>query len=179
MQPKSKFVAMLTQGALKLISLYRPARDYVLQLKFKPKPRFFEGFFVPAPSTAPLPAGQLMPQPWVELPGGKRVRLDEVLGDGFAALQWVDAPDLLGHTAGLNILRLTVLRQSEDFLPAMLKPDALIIRDCEGVLGALLDQAGADGVLLRPDRYVLAYLPRGARQIPAALQTLLGQARSA
>jgi 3-(3-hydroxy-phenyl)propionate hydroxylase len=181
MQPKSKFAAMLAQGALKLANLYPPARDYVLHLKFKPKPRFFEGFFVPAPSSAPLPAGQLMPQPWVELPGGKRVRLDEVLGHDFAALHWIDAParNGLNSTANLHVQRLSMLRQSEDFLPAVLEPDALVIRDCEGVLGALLDQANADGVLLRPDRYVLAYLPRGARQMPAALQTLLGQARPA
>jgi 3-(3-hydroxy-phenyl)propionate hydroxylase len=162
MQPKSKFMAMLSQGALKLISLYRPARDYVLQLKFKPKPRFFEGFFVPAPASAALPAGQLLPQPWVELPGGARVRLDEVLGSGFAALSWAGAPDQLGHTAGLEVRRISVLRQSEDFLHAMLQPDAIVIRDCEGVLGALLDTAAADALLLRPDRYVLAYLPRGS-----------------
>jgi 3-(3-hydroxy-phenyl)propionate hydroxylase len=155
---------MLAQGALKIASLYPPARDYVLHLKFKPKPRFFEGFFVPAPDSTLLPAGQLLPQPWVELPGGKRVRLDEVLGDGFAALHWVDAPvlDELGSTAAMDLRQVHVLRQSEDFLPLNLDPGAIIIRDCEGILGALLDQAGADGVLLRPDRYVLAYLPRGS-----------------
>jgi 3-(3-hydroxy-phenyl)propionate hydroxylase len=174
MQPKSKFAARLSQGALKLISLYPPARDYVLHLKFKPKPRFFEGFFVPAPASAPLPAGQLLPQPWVELPGCKRVRLDQVLGSGFAALRWADAPGPLGHSAGLDLRQVRVLRQSEDFLPARgSDPGVLVVRDCEGVLGALLDQAGADGVLLRPDRYVLAYLPRGAHQMPAALQALL------
>jgi 3-(3-hydroxy-phenyl)propionate hydroxylase len=47
MQPKSALAAMLTQGALKLFSVLPPVRDYVLQLRFKPKPRFFEGFFVP------------------------------------------------------------------------------------------------------------------------------------
>jgi len=162
MQPKSKFVAMLAQGALKLASLYPPARDYVLHLKFKPKPRFFEGFFVPAPATAMLPAGQLLPQHWVELPDGKRVRLDEVLGHGFATLCWADAPDHQGHTAELELRQVRVLRQSEDFLPAMLEPHAIVIRDCEGILGAILDAAGADGVLLRPDRYVLAYWLRGS-----------------
>jgi hypothetical protein len=35
------------------------------------------------------------------------------------------------------------------------------VRDCEGVLGALLDSASANGVLLRPDHYVMAYLPGG------------------
>lgn len=178
MQPKSNLTAMLSQGALALISLYRPARDYVLHLKFKPKPRFVHGFFVPAPAGAVLPAGQLLPQPWVEMPGGARVRLDQVLGAGFALLLWADvtAPQGLGTTA-LEWQCLRVLRQSEDFLPDQLSAgaDAVTIRDCEGALGDILDRAGADGVLVRPDRYVLAYLPRGARQTPAPLQTLLGQ----
>ena len=178
MQPKSKFAAMLTQGALKLASLYPPARDYVLHLKFKPKPRFFEGFFVPAPASAALPAGQLLPQPWVERPGGTRVRLDEVLGHGFAMLHWADAPvsPAMCAVSGLNCRQVHVLRQHDDFLPTLVRdPAALVIRDCEGVLGAVLDPAGADGVLLRPDRYVLAYLPRGANLTPAALQALLEQ----
>jgi 3-(3-hydroxy-phenyl)propionate hydroxylase len=163
MQPKSRFTAVLTQGALKLVSLYPPARDYVLHLKFKPTPRFLKGFFVPAPAGATLPAGQLLPQPWVELPGGARVRLDEVLGSGFAALRWSDAPepDLSLKPAAWDIGHVRLLRQSEDFLPAHVAPGTVVVRDCEGVLGALLDSASADGVLLRPDHYVMAYLPGG------------------
>ena len=175
MQPKSKFIAMLTQGALKLISLYRPARDYVLHLKFKPKPRFLDGFFVPAPADAALPAGQLLPQPWVERPGCARVRLDEVLGSGFALLCRAGAAIELAP--GLDVQQVRVLRQSDDFLPDSAAANATVVHDCEGVLGALLDQAQADGILLRPDRYVLAWLPRGAHQVPPALQTLLCQFR--
>jgi 3-(3-hydroxy-phenyl)propionate hydroxylase len=173
MQPKSAWTAMLTQGALKLCSLYPPVRDYVLQLKFKPKPRFFEGFFVDSPAAQQgLPTGQLMPQPWVELPGGARVRLDEVLGSGFAALRWADASepgDLepLQAPAGLGFRQVRVLRQGDDFLPALTHDlGTPVIRDCEGVIGTLLDQASAHGVLLRPDRYVLAYLARHAEQAP-------------
>jgi 3-(3-hydroxy-phenyl)propionate hydroxylase len=179
MQPKSKFTAMLTQGALKLASLYPPARDYVLQLKFKPKPRFFDGFLVPARTSAALPVGQLMPQPWVELPGGARVRLDAVLGSGFAALSWAHAPAPAGLTAlhdpaGLGIQLLRVLRQSDDFLPATSSdPASRTIRDCDGVIGAILQQARADTVLLRPDRYVLAYLRRNDPQGLAQVQVLL------
>lgn len=185
MQPKSAWAAMLTQGALKLCSLYPPVRDYVLQLRFKPKPRFFDGFFVRAPATKPgLPAGQLMPQPWVELPGGARVRLDEVLGSGFAALSWAHAPAPgplagLDGPAGLGFKRLRVLRQSEDFLPGAGAPGLATIRDCEGVIGAILDQAQADTVLLRPDRYVLAYLRHDEPQSLAQLQALLGQRSAA
>ena len=84
MQPKSALSARLTQGALKLGSIYPPVRDYVQQLKFKPKPRFFQGFFAAGEAASALvPAGQLLPQPMVyptllsALQAGK---LDEVVG---------------------------------------------------------------------------------------------------
>ncbi len=66
MQPKSRLAAMAMQGALRLAGLYPPARDYVLQLKFKPKPRFGSGFFVPGGPQGGVCAGQLFPQPTIE-----------------------------------------------------------------------------------------------------------------
>lgn len=71
MQPKSWWGAAFNQTALRAVCLLPPARDYILQLKFKPKPKFHQGFFLGAPSSkAALPAGQLFPQPMVEAPGG-------------------------------------------------------------------------------------------------------------
>ena len=156
MQPKSVLAAMLTQGALKLCSLYRPVRDYVLHLKFKPKPRFFEGFFVPGEhADALVPAGQLLPQPQVELPGGAHVPLDDLLGHGFVWLGLADAP--LPNGFSLPIRTLRIVAQQDDFLPAADGVDA-VLRDVDGVLENILRSAGARALLLRPDRYVLAYL---------------------
>lgn len=161
MQPKSVLAAMLTQGALKLCSLYPPVRDYVLQLKFKPKPRFHEGFFLSGESAdALVPAGQLLPQPQVELPGGAHALLDDVLGYGFAWLGLADAVQL--PEFGLPCHRVRVVAQQDDFLPSHAVTEAadLVLRDVDGVLEKLLRSAGASAVLLRPDRYVLAYLGR-------------------
>lgn len=179
MQPKSRLSAMLTQGALKLCSLYPPVRDYVLQLKFKPKPRFLQGFFVSTSTSQPgLPAGQLMPQPWVELPGGQRVRLDEVMGRGFAALTLAQAsaPEHLQEfPKALSLKQIRVVRQGDDFLPEAqaVHGNVTTVRDCEGVIGTILQQAAADTVLLRPDRYVLAYLRQDKAHGMAQLQSLL------
>lgn len=175
MQPKSVLAAMLAQGALKLCSLYPPVRDYVLQLKFKPQPRFHAGFFVPGENTgATVAAGQLLPQPRVELPGGAQSRLDDVLGHGFASLSLAGAdapPDL----APLACRHIRVIAQRDDFLQADRAATGCdaVVRDMDGQLEAILRSAGANALLLRPDRYVLAYLGRPGPPADAALRQLI------
>lgn len=180
MQPKSRLEAMAAQWALKLCSLYPPARDYVLQLKFKPKPRFGEGFFVPcqAPDTA-IKAGQLLPQPRVEWPGGQRRLLDEVLGPGFACLSRAGQPpdpELESWMAGMDVRRIELVAAEDDF-PWPEAPERLVVRDCEGVLTRVMAEAGAQAMLVRPDRYVLAFL-QGGRNDAAPLRALLDRYRA-
>lgn len=182
MQPKSALAAMLTQGALKLCSLYRPVRDYVMQLKFKPRPRFAEGFFADGEADPALvPAGQLLPQPMVELPGGARTALDDVLGSGFAllALAEADAGAALESMAssGLACRHVQVVLQADDFITVAAPgatPDA-VLRDGDGTLEKIIRSAGADAVLLRPDRYVLAYFNRQDARAATRVQALLHQ----
>lgn len=182
MQPKSVLAAMLTQGALRLASLYRPVRDYVLQLRFKPKPRFFEGFFVADEAAGALvPAGQLLPQPQVELQGGAHVLLDDALGAGFAllSLEGADMTRLLGSfgAAGLVCKHLAVVAQSDDFLrqPDTLGVPDVVLQDCSGTLEKIIRSAGACAVLLRPDRYVLAYIDDRSTDSTVRVQRLLAQ----
>jgi 3-(3-hydroxy-phenyl)propionate hydroxylase len=187
MQPKSRLSAVLMQGALRVASLYPPARDYVLQLKFKPKPRFNEGFFVPdvSPqwlSSEAVRAGQLMVQPQVELPGGERVLLDDVLGYGFACIGWHAQQGALAALAeafaGIPLRVLLLVRQNEPFPPAA-PPGCTIVRDSDGVLEKLLSESRAKGMLLRPDRYVLAFLrAEDFADEVAKVKSLLAQTRA-
>jgi len=154
MQPKSRASAMAMQAALKLISLYPSARDYVLHLKFKPKPRYAQGFFVPreVADKQVLRPGQLFVQPRVELQGGARVLLDELLGPGYAWLAWVDggaAPPCV-----LACKALLLVRQDDDF--PVVAPNVAIARDCDGAIAQAMARMRATQLLLRPDRYVLA-----------------------
>ena len=154
MQPKSVPSAMLTQGALKLCSLYRPVRDYVMQLKFKPKPRFHAGFFAAGENAgAQVAAGQLLPQPKVEMPGGNQVPLDDVLGSGFAWLGLAGATP--PKDLGVACRSVYVVAQQDDFLKT---DNQTAVRDVTGTLEAIIRSARANAVVLRPDRYVLAYL---------------------
>jgi 3-(3-hydroxy-phenyl)propionate hydroxylase len=184
MQPKSVLAAMLTQGALKLFSVYRPVRDYVLQLKFKPKPRFVAGFFVADRSgQGQVPTGQLFPQPNVQLRGGGQAKLDDMLGHAFAVLALADAaPDDLARARaafvrqGLSCRTLTIISHRDDFLQpsagAAMAAPGIEVRDCDGSLEAIIRSAGAKAVVLRPDRYVLAYV--AASSSAKQLQELLG-----
>lgn len=165
MQPKRVWTAALSQGALKLLSvLLPPVRDYVLHLKFKPQPRFAEGFFCRDEARGALvPPGQLLPQPRVERADGQRVLLDEVLGHGFAVLQLASQPTQPALPLPLAAVRVAVLRRSDDFLPGLADahPGATLVRDIDGTLETLLASAAAHAIVLRPDRYVLAYLREG------------------
>jgi 3-(3-hydroxy-phenyl)propionate hydroxylase len=186
MQPKSVMAAVLTQGALKICSLYRPVRDYVLQLRFKPKPRFFRGFFVPGEDAGALvPAGQLLPQPRVELPGGGQRQLDDVLGDGFAllALPGFDASHAVAAfaAAGLRCRIVALVPQRDDFLappPGGGMTDARV-RDVGGSLEQTIRSAGASAIVLRPDRYVLAYIGNASAEASRPMQELLASLATA
>ncbi len=158
MQPKSRLAAMAMQAALRVAGLYPPARDYVLQLKFKPKPRFDAGFFVAGGPPDGVRAGQLFPQPTIERRDGTRVLLDDLLGAGFAYIGWQadGVPPALARLApGFRPRVLTLLRKGDAFGPADGDEG---VRDCEGIIEQALIAAGARAVVLRPDRYVLAYL---------------------
>ncbi|MBH2009578.1 MAG: bifunctional 3-(3-hydroxy-phenyl)propionate/3-hydroxycinnamic acid hydroxylase [Xanthomonadaceae bacterium] len=191
MQPKSVPAAILTQGALRLCSLFPPVRDYVLQLRFKPKPRFAEGFFVADKDVARrnpafVAPGQLLPQPFVQLPGGQRVLLDDAAGSGFALLVLAGSADQAEISAaalksfaacGLPCSFISVVLQRDDFLKRAASatdraPDA-VLRDCDGVLENIFRNAGASALLLRPDRYVLAYLGQPGKAGSAGVQKLL------
>ncbi|NBX56355.1 MAG: hypothetical protein EBT70_15090, partial [Betaproteobacteria bacterium] len=116
MQPTSVWGAALAQGLLGLICLIPRFRDHILHLKFKPKPRFQQGFFdtVQHPNAWVAP-GQLLPQPLVEQFNGQRILLDDIAGPGWALLQWADAP-APPPLALPGLVSVRLLRAEEDFL---------------------------------------------------------------
>ena len=79
--------------------------------------------------------GLLFPQPWVTDASGRRVRLDDLLGDGWAL---VTREESLAPGEG-GVRTLLVGRD---------------VHDEGGVLTAWFDAFEADAVLIRPDRYV-------------------------
>ncbi|MFJ8098071.1 bifunctional 3-(3-hydroxy-phenyl)propionate/3-hydroxycinnamic acid hydroxylase MhpA [Streptomyces griseofuscus] len=89
-------------------------------------------------------AGTFCPQPWVRH-DGRRVRLDDVLGDSFAVL-----------TAVPPTARMTAVATALDAL-------TIHVDDLgdDGTLAAWLVRGRADAVLLRPDHVVMDTVPTG------------------
>ena len=171
MQPMTLWGAVWVQSLLKVACWVPAARDYILHLKFKPKPRFKAGFFdAQTPKGAKVACGQLMPQPRMQRFDSSMGLLDEFCADGFVLLQWAhEAPAVptspmdWRHAPALKVIH--VLRASEDFLPSSTagsageqSGDCPCIRDVDGQLEGILSSAHARGVLLRPDHYVLTYI---------------------
>lgn len=158
-------------------------RDYVLQMKFKPMPRFSRGVVLPAGDAA-LDGfvGRMFIQPRVDVARGQVQRLDEVLGSGFALLTWQHnllagtSPALRGALARLGC-SCTAAARSKSLqamqLQAQPVPGVQAVEDHENALHFWFQKTGADWVLLRPDRYVAA-LGRAA-DLERSIQAFCGQ----
>jgi 3-(3-hydroxy-phenyl)propionate hydroxylase len=154
MQPKSAIGAAVTQTALRLACHIPICRDYILQLRFKPKPELVAGYFEPSPRR---PRAELLPQPCVQHPVRGSVRLDSLLGDGFCVIGW-DSPAFRAHASKLLPVWmpgrvLALVRCDEDFVGANTGATIERARDSTGELETLLDCCAAVAIVLRPDRY--------------------------
>ena len=165
MMPTGSVQAFLMQTLIRLLSVFPPARDYVMQMKFKPKPRYSAGFVVPdGASEADSLSGRLFVQPQVETPDSRRMPLDDALGRGFRLLVFGPLPgDPLPDVplpASLAAERFFIVPQDYNFPhPMPAGGERAMLRDCEGGIEAVLRSFAPCAVLLRPDRYVAAVIP--------------------
>jgi 3-(3-hydroxy-phenyl)propionate hydroxylase len=160
MMPRSPLRALATQAAFRALALYRPARDYVMQMKWKPLPRFTEGLL--AGDAGAGVRGRMFPQPRVETRDGGVVLLDTLLGSGFAVIEWDDgelplAPARTDRPLDARLVR--VVPRDHRFVGA---PAVETVRDASGAIGMLFERAALRGAVLRPDRYVAAGIARDA-----------------
>ena len=177
MQPRSMIGALAVQGLLKLVCVVPSVRDYFLNLKFKPKPRFDEGFFDHhSPKEALIACGQLMIQPWLENPLGQRLKMDSITGEGFAVLVFADVPEFTWPKA-LALKVIKILKKEEDFLSPQTQALAQVYRDVDGHLERILQSANAIGVILRPDHYVLGYVLKSESKMESKTESEINLAR--
>ncbi len=156
--------ALLSRGRDVLLrTLTRiPAVDrYVSEGRFRPVARFGAGgALVPSPEVDVV--GRMLPQPEVLRGDGTRVRLDTVLGNGFAVIGVDVVPELSEHALwdALQPRLLQVL--VGDRAPRRPTSTVETVADVDGSLTTLLGECRGSAVLVRPDRFIAAVLPAGS-----------------
>ncbi len=162
MSPNSWLRGFLTQAGFLALNVWPPARDYVAQMKYKPPPRFNQGFLIPDNKGRNSLVGRLLPQPPVRTPDRRNVLLDEVLGNRFVLLLRSARP-----AEDFARLRQPIWDQLGVTRVALL-PVGSPVQAVAGIetvaeTNEAFDTALADytnsALLLRPDHYVAAAIP--------------------
>lgn len=165
------------QGILRQFERFPQARDFIVNMKFKPRPRYSGGPFVALheQSFAGSLVGAMLPQVEIDGAASDVERMDDALGAGFALL--AQAPGTAAFMAA----------KQADLWPELAPARALLSADAgpapEGVVrlrpqpGLALKATWAhrDQILLiRPDRYVAAaFWPDQAEATVAAFRVQL------
>ncbi len=161
MMPRSFWSAFGLQAAFRLLSVVPPARNYFAEMKYKPKPRFDAGFLAGGRkhSAGPL-IGRLFPQPEVRA-ADRTALLDEFLGNNFALVSLPQTPSSLFDKLPADLwqplkLQRVAIRAPGESVPA---PNGVtIVFDVDGNFSRSMKNLPQGLALIRPDRYVAAYL---------------------
>lgn len=186
---RNRFVAWMRDRFFLSIKNIPRVRDYVLQMKFKPMPRFTRGVIQDSgDARRDELIGRMFIQPNVEVEGGQTKRLDDVIGGRFALVSW-RSDALVGGGASLRrqlerlgcdhyvAVRSRCTRE-EVCAYAAGRPTGIMIEDVENTLHFWFESKGVDWVLLRPDRFIAATGSQGdaAAQLQSFCQRVLPEA---
>lgn len=164
---RNRFVAWMRDRFFLSIRNIPKVRDYVLQMKFKPMPRFNQGIVRNSGDTVRDElVGRMFIQPNVEIERGCAQKLDDIVGARFALLSWrsdalADAPTgLRERLAQIGCDHYIAVRSrcadKETGSPLPEHPSGTLIQDLENTLHFWFQSKGVDWVLIRPDRFVAA-----------------------
>jgi 3-(3-hydroxy-phenyl)propionate hydroxylase len=179
--PTNRKVAALRDKVIRGASVVPTLKRYVLEMRFKPMPRYHEGAVYHAKPPTPLsPVGTLFIQPRVDTREQNNVLLDDVLGAGFAVLCWNNNPRaLLGNEAfarwkALGARFIAARPSTQLQWTGHDDPDVVIVGDRTGALKSFFDTHSQSVLVLRPDRCVAgADIAQRAPELSAALFGIL------
>lgn len=160
MAPSNPLVGWLTQSAFLAIRGVPPISSFFSEMRYKPKPRFTQGFLIPDGRGSRTSAvGRMLPQPRIVTPGGEIRRLDDLIGDRFALIGFghrsrgalAAATQPLWDRLGAARLHIALATESQGEAAA-----AIASAQPDEALGRLLRDYPDHVFVLRPDRYVAA-----------------------
>lgn len=127
----------------------------IREFRFKPQPMVKAGLLGAAPARGSA-VGRMIPQPTVSLPTGRRIKLDDALGDGFAVVGIDTDPraamthEQIAGWEGLGASFRTVRS------PKSAPGTDTDLMDYDDAVGTWARKHAAGVVVLRPDRFVYA-----------------------
>ena len=161
MGPSTPLYGSLTRMAFHVINGFAPLRSYFSQMRYKPQPKFRDGFQLPdRQTTRTTLVGRLLPQPRVVTQAGRHVLLDEVLGDGFALLCVTDDSRAFADAAHhsiwhqLGVCKVAAVAHE----PPTGRPETVELISGFPELRAYRKVKNLV-ILVRPDRYVASTFP--------------------
>ncbi len=161
---RNRALAWLRDRLLLSMHMIPAVRDYVLQFRFKPMPRYDpSGLVVSGAGPAGQAVGRMMIQPNVELPDGETRRLDDACGPWFALVGWKTDPLALlspperERWRRMGARSLMVVRARSAVSPGVTQTcdtGTVVVQDIENALSFWFEGRGCQVAVLRPDRYV-------------------------
>ncbi len=142
-------------------------RDYILQMKFKPMPRFSTGVVLNSGDRKQDElVGRMFIQPNVEVVNGETRKLDDVIGPRFALIGWrcnpleKAPPELLPQLDQLGCDRYVGVRSRSSDAEIGVSPaereKVTVLQDVDNDMHVWFGGGKVDWVLIRPDRFVAA-----------------------
>jgi 3-(3-hydroxy-phenyl)propionate hydroxylase len=179
--PTNRVVAAVRDRVLLAASAVPSVKRHVVEMRFKPMPRYTEGAvtYLHTDADGDAPVGRQFIQPRVDTRAGTDLLLDDVIGPWFAVLCWNNDPlAVLGAEAQRWIAlgaRLIELRPSSQLRwPGTDSPYVEVVGDRTGALKRWFDGQASSVLFLRPDRFVAGACvaqraPEVSRAVAAAL----------
>ncbi|WP_431240787.1 bifunctional 3-(3-hydroxy-phenyl)propionate/3-hydroxycinnamic acid hydroxylase [Mycolicibacterium aichiense] len=175
--PTNSRVAAARDAVIRAASLVPTLKRYVLEMRFKPMPRYEQGAVVHSEPRSPSSAvGTLLIQPRVDTRDNQNVLLDDVIGPWFAFVCWSNNPrQLLGEkdfaawkSLGAAFVALRPITQLH--WTGHDDPDVIVVGDRTGALKAWFDAHEESVMFLRPDRCIAgACIAQRTPELSAAL----------
>ena len=160
--PPKKWHGMLRDGIAYALNYIKPIKQYLLEMRFKPMPKYQAGALL-ASQDANSPVGKMFIQPQVQLESGERVLLDEVLANDFAILAWGVNPTWgMSETTiqawqALGVKFIQVIPAVQMSQPNRKHYEGVItLGDVGTEIRSWFGKTRESVVMLRPDRFVAA-----------------------
>jgi 3-(3-hydroxy-phenyl)propionate hydroxylase len=161
MVPRNRLTGLATRLLFRALSVYPPARAYLAEMKYRPLPKFRNGFLIAHRGVrCKQLVGSLFIQPFVLDHRGARVRLDDISASRFTLLVY-GAQSTWAHLSAfgdvwdrLRGVRVGVLPPGS---PVVAPGEIItVVAEDDSFAKALGGRRREQVVLLRPDHYVAA-----------------------